>query len=51
MNRLSVWGKKIDQRPVHRLVIPRITDGKQMVMQNFFLGVAGGERGGKQGAS
>ena len=23
-------------------VIPRITDGKQMVMQNFFLGVVGG---------
>ena len=23
-------------------VIPRITDGKQMVMQNFFLGVGGG---------
>ena len=22
-------------------VIPRITDGKQMVMQNFFLGVGG----------
>ena len=26
-------------------VIPRITDGKQMVMQNFFLGVGGGGRG------
>ena len=34
-------------------VIPRITDGKQMVMQIFFLGVGGGgdRRGGKQGAS
>ena len=27
-------------------VVPRITDGKQMVMQNFFLGVGGGGGGG-----
>ena len=27
-------------------VIPRITDGKQMVMQNFFLGV--GRGGGRR---